>query len=256
MEPTQYSAVNTIISELLYEIRKILKEKLVGLYLDGSLVIGDFDIQQSDIDLVAAISVEINDDEFDKLKAMHGLFVKNNPTWDDRIEVCYITTEALSRVKSSTSSIVNISPGEPFHRLEFSKEWIMNWYLTREKGVTLFGPSPKTIIEPISKADFIQSVKNHALSWDKWVRNMPKNSYAQSYARLSLCRVLYSYRNGDQVSKEQAAKWVLNELPEWSNIINEALVWRKGPKHSPPDEAAFIKTSKFVDYIRKLILDK
>lgn len=245
-----------ILDIILENIQEIMGANLIALYLDGSLVIGDFDLKQSDIDLVAVLSNQMDDNEFSKLKSMHELIVVDYPEWDDRIEVCYITANALAKVKSTTSSIANISPGEPFHRLESSKKWIMNWYLTREKGITLFGPSPKTIIEPISLTEFIESVRNHVSSWDEWAKNMSKNTYAQSYARLSLCRALYSIRIGDQVSKIQAANWVMNELPKWSSVIREALVWREGPKHSPPDEKAYLDTIQFVEYVRKLILEK
>lgn len=255
MEQTSYPEINRILDYILSNLQSILGSKLVALYLNGSLVIGDFDSNQSDIDLVAAVFSKINETEFEALKVMHGTLVRDNPEWDDRIEVCYITTKALGNVKSSTSEIINISPGEPIHRKESSKEWIMNWYLTREKGITLFGPPPTQIIEPLTKNDFIKSVKDHVSAWDKWVKDVSRNAYAQSYVRLSLCRALYSYKNGDQISKIQAAKWALKELPTWSKIINEALVWREGPKHSPPDEAAFVETKLLVDYIRKLILE-
>ena len=245
-----------MLTKLLDGIRQTLGAKLVGLYLDGSLVIGDYDPQISDIDLVAAVSSHIDDSEFANLLRFHTEFVTNNPEWDERVEVCYITVDALSKVKSETSSIVNISPGEPLHRKESSKEWISNWYLTREKGVTLFGPSPKSMIEPISKDEFIESIKNHVRSWDKWLLNIPKNSFAQSYAILTLCRALYTYKNGEQVSKKQAALWAQKELPEWFDTIENALIWRNGSKHSPPDKVAFTKTSQFVKTVRGIILDK
>lgn len=255
MKPTLYPDVNSALNKLLDGIRQILKAKLVGLYLDGSLVIGDYDPGISDIDLVASISGDITDPELSELLKFHSEFAIYNPDWDDRIEVCYITVKALGKVRSETSTIVNISPGEPLHRKESSKEWLSNWYLTREKSITLFGPSPKEIIESISKDEFIQSIVNHVRSWDKWLHDMPKNSFAQSYVILTLCRALYTYRNGDQVSKKHAALWAKKELPEWQDIIQNALIWRNGPKHSAPDEAAFVETKKFVDYIRKLILE-
>lgn len=255
MEQTSYPEVNRILDYILSKLQRILGSKLIALYLDGSLVIGDFDSTQSDIDLVAAVSSKINEIKFNQLKVMHDTLIRDNPEWDDRIEVCYITTKALGNVKSITSEIINISPGEPIHRKESSKEWIMNWYLTREKGITLFGPPPTQIIEPLTRNDFIKSVRDHVSSWENWVNDISRNAYAQSYVRLSLCRALYSYKNGDQVSKIKAAKWALKELPAWSKIINEALIWREGPKHSPPDDAAFVETKMFVDYVRKLVLE-
>ncbi len=115
MNPTPYEDVNSIIQLLLSEIKEILGGKLVGFYLSGSLVFGDFDHKVSDIDLVAALSSDMDDREFEVLQKMHTNFAQQHKEWEDRIEVCYISTAALASVKSKTSTIANISPGEPFH---------------------------------------------------------------------------------------------------------------------------------------------
>lgn len=253
MNITQYPDVDEILNTLLLKIKSVLGGKLVGLYLHGSLVIGDFEANISDIDLVAALSSEINDQEFEKLRKMHDEFVSEHKEWYDRIEVCYITVNALKAVRSRTSNIINISPGEPINRKEAIREWLMNWYLIREKSKTLFGPPPTTIVESISKEEFIQSVKDHAKSWNKWVEDM-RNPYAQSYAILSMCRALYVVRNGDQVSKTQAALWAQKELPEWSDVIQNAITWRHGEKYTTADNKTFPKTVEFINYVRSLIL--
>ena len=253
MQVTPYSDVNNVLEIIITRLRATLGDKLVGLYLEGSLVVGDFEPTISDIDLVAALASEIDDQEFAALQAMHEALVAEHPVWYDRIEVCYITVDALGSVKSRTSMIVNISPGEPIHRTEARREWIMNWYLTRERSVTLYGPSPATIIEPISKAEFIQSVRNHAEGWGDWVNDM-RNPYAQSYAILTLCRALYASKNGEQVSKQAAALWVQHQLPEWSDIIQQALEWRQGGKYLGADDATHHRTVQFVDHVRNLIL--
>jgi hypothetical protein len=254
MQPTPYADANRRIAELLMNIQSILGEKLVGLYLDGSLVLGDFDPRTSDIDLVAALAADLDEPEFAALQAMHEQFARDHPAWDDRIEVCYIGVEILKEVKSRTGPIANISPGEPFHRTEARQEWVMNWYLTRERGKTIFGPSPRTIIEPISREDFIRSVKDHARAWEDWVEGM-KNRYAQSYAILALCRALHAVRTGEQVSKKQAGEWAKGALPEWADVIQNALDWKEAGKSSEPDEEHFPRTVAFVQYVRQMILE-
>jgi hypothetical protein len=83
-----------------------------------------------------------------------------------------------------------------------------------------------------------------------------RNPYAQSYAILSICRALYAFRNGDQVSKIKAAEWAEKQLPEWSQVIQNALIWRKGGKYKPVDELTHPQTVQFVNHVRKLILGK
>ena len=255
MKPTTYPHINSLLNELFLRIQEVFGNKLVGLYLEGSLVFGDFNEKISDIDLLAVLSSDVTDQEFVQIKKMHEDFVKKHPKWDDEIEVCYISTNALMSIKSRTSPIVNISPGEPIHKMESSKEWIMNWYLAREKSATLFGPSLKTIIEPISKEEYIQSVKDHVKSWSEWVKHM-KDRYAQvAYTVLTMCRALYAVRNGDQVSKKQAARWVQGEFPEWSDLIADALVWRETKNEERPSEEVCVKMTEFVNFVRGEILE-
>ncbi|HLQ30214.1 MAG TPA: hypothetical protein VK140_13360, partial [Ktedonobacteraceae bacterium] len=46
---TPYADINKLLNLLLSRIQAILGEKLIGLYLFGSLVAGDFDYESSDI---------------------------------------------------------------------------------------------------------------------------------------------------------------------------------------------------------------
>src|SRR5260370_42430571 len=122
MQVTPNASINELLALLLASIQRILATKLVGLYLYGSLVIGDFDPDISDIDLVAALSSDIDDREFEELQKMHIAFANQHKEWDDRIEVCYISVAALDAFRSRTGKIPNISPGEPLHMRESNRE--------------------------------------------------------------------------------------------------------------------------------------
>lgn len=256
MNVTPYQDINKLLTNLLSRMQNILGEKLVGVYLYGSLATDDFDLNVSDIDLVAALESEIDDKEFQQLQKMHQGFASDHKEWDDRIEVQYMSVLAFKTFKTQESEIAVISPGEPFHIKKVGKHWLMNWYIVREKGITLFGLDPKTIIEPISKEEFIESVKDHAKSWDKWVQNM-QSQWAQAYAILTLCRAFYTVRNGEQVSKKQAALWTERELPKWTPLIQKALLWSKDRENKKVNnKETFLESVKFVNFVRNLILAK
>src|SRR5438105_5685297 len=115
------------------------------MYIFGSLAKEDFDYDSSDIDLIAATSTELVDDEIERLKMMHQNIALKEKVWDDRIEVGYISIENFKKSQSHFK-IALISPGEPFHVTEADSAWIINRYVLREKGITLFGPSPQTLV--------------------------------------------------------------------------------------------------------------
>lgn len=95
MQQTPYIDVNSLLERLLSQLQRILQHKLVGLYLYGSLTSGDFDPQSSDVDLLAVISPDLSESEFEALRVMHRDLVRDNPVWDDRVEVAYVPAEAL-----------------------------------------------------------------------------------------------------------------------------------------------------------------
>ena len=246
--PTLYPHINALLADLLTRIHSILGEKLVGLYLYGSLVWGDFDNDTSDIDLLAALSTDLDKQEFHALHAMHTDIAHIYAAWDGRIEVQYFSLYGLQTFKSQATSMANISPGEPFHLIQSGKEWLMNWYFVRENGVILHGPDPKTIIAPISKEEFIVATQDYAKTWRERIKDTKPSRPSQAYAILTVCRAFYTSKKGEQVSKKQAALWAEKELPEWSSLIQNALLWRKEWRNEHVNhEATYEETEQFVN---------
>ncbi len=249
MPITPYADINGLLDDMLAQMQSVLKQKLVGIYLFGSLVWGDFDRGSSDIDLLVATAADIDDQEFSNLHQMQLDIVDKYPYWNGRIEIAYLSTAALQTFKSHPSKIAIISPGEPFHFKEAGKDWLVNWYMVQEQGRTLFGPAPTTLIDPISEQEFIQTVKEHVAGWAEWIYDSRARP-SQAYAILTMCRALYTCRHGVQVSKRKAAEWVARELPEWSELIANALLWRAAWRDDTVDHAAtFPETLRFVQFV-------
>ena len=253
---TPYPEIDKLLKYLLGQIQQILGEKLVALYLYGSLVTGDFDRGISDIDLLAATASDIDDQEFERLQQMHYDIVARNPEWDDRLEIAYLSVTALKTFRTQMSQIGIISPGEPFHLTEAGKDWLMNWWVVREKGVTLFGPPPTALIDPISREEFVQTVQEHAQASAEWVHKM-QNLPGQAYVILTLCRALYASKNREQVSKKEAALWAQASYPQWASLIKKALIWRTDWRDEAVEPAAtFPETVRFVHFAIEQIVPK
>jgi hypothetical protein len=239
MQATAYGHINAFLERLLGEMQVLLGEKLVGLYLFGSLVMGDYDDSVSDIDLLAAMTDDLDGATFAALKAMQDGLIGRFPQWQDRLEIAYLSVRALRTFKTESSPIGIISPGEPFHIIEAGKDWLMNWYIVQEKGVALFGPPPAMLIEPISQDEYIEAVKAHMATWsDDKVINWMDTRPSQAYVILTVCRALYTVRYGKQPSKIQAAAWAEKELPEWAGLIRNAVEWRQAWRETDVDHKA------------------
>ena len=246
----EYAEVSVLLEEILARQPEILGERLVGLYVYGSLVAGDFDYEISDVDLLAATGTLIDENEFAALDGMHNGLVDENPFWRDRIEIQYAPLAALKTFKTEKSQIANISPGEPFHFIEAGRDWLLNWYFVRENSITLCGAEPKTIIEPISKREFIEAVREQALERAANVGKAKHSRPYQAYLIMTVCRALYAVENGKQISKRRAASWVKEKFPEYSNLIDNAFKWRANRRDKNVNhEATFDETREFIFFI-------
>jgi hypothetical protein len=255
IQPTPYADVNILLDGLLADLQRILQERLVGLYLYGSLTAGDFDSGISDADLLAVTSSDISEAEFQALRMMHDEIARAKPEWEDRVEVVYVSAEALRNFRSAAGPIV-ISPGEPFHKREDEPllEWLENWYIIRENGATLFGPTPDTLIPPIARDEFVQWVRKYAASIGTGFNKL-QDRKNQACAILTMCRALYTCRcDGEQVSKKRAALWAQSELPEWAGLVANALAWREAWREEGVDhQATYGETVQFIDFVKALI---
>ncbi len=148
----------------------------------------------SDIDLVAALRTDIDDADFARLDEMQKSFAGRHGKWEDQYRDHLPVARGAADVQGAEEpDHAIISPGEPFHTKEAGNDWLTNWYLVHEKGATLYGADPKTIIEPVSKDEFIEGVKRLALATREWVvrtRGVPTVSgicnpeHVQGFVRL------------------------------------------------------------------------
>ncbi len=251
----KYTEINELIKELLNGIQAVLGNKLAGLYLYGSLAIGDFDENISDIDLLCATTTNIDENDFEKLDQMHKWFVQKYEQWNDRLEIAYLSIDTLQSPVIQQDQIAIISPGEPFNIKKIGADWLINFYVIREQGITICGDDSKKIIKPISKQEFIDAVKSQALEWRDWISHTKYSRSYQGYAILTMCRALYACKTGKQPSKINAALWAMKELPELTEQIQAALQWRKEYKRMDINhESTYPETLKFVNCIIDMII--
>ncbi|MCA9913130.1 MAG: DUF4111 domain-containing protein [Anaerolineae bacterium] len=251
-QPTQHAHVNLLLNTLLAKMRPILGEKLLGLYLYGSLTVGGFD-SASDVDTVAILREMLTEEEFSRLDAMHGEIVAQLPQWNNRIEIIYATQQGIQTYDTHISQQAVISPGEPFHIVEAGQDWVMNWYFVREYGITLYGAAPQTLIPPIPKAVFLQAAYDTADEWEGRMGDLPGLPW-QSYSILTLCRAYYTVTHGEHVSKQDAAEWVSSQLPQYAPQIQQALEWRMGTFSQDDDsETTLLVTQKLLRELITLI---
>jgi len=225
--------VNGVIQHFLTNIQTILGVHFRGMYLSGSLALGDFAPQRSDIDFVVVTDADLTNDLLSSLQTMHARFNASDSVWATEVEAAYIPQDALRRYDPGRAYHPHIERGE--HEIldmdQLDSAWVIQYAILREHGIIVAGPPPSTLIDPIAPHELCQAA---IAQMEKWWGTMLYDSVRlqyrgyQVYAVLTMCRMLFTLGTGDVASKPAAARWVLETLGgRWSALIEDALAWRK-----------------------------
>jgi predicted nucleotidyltransferase len=215
-----------IVDALTRAIQDVLGDDLLAFYLYGSVVTGGFDAGVSDVDLVAVTASEVTDLDLAGLERMHDEFAEQHTEWRDRIEVVYVGRATLASFRTNAGSLAVISPGEPFHvAADGPADWIQNWYLVRETGMVLAGPPPDALVPLVSWAEFVAATARYATE----VRSRQRteaSSGSLAYTVLTMCRALRVVLAQTHGSKQEAAAWARERMPEGDWLIDASLACR------------------------------
>jgi hypothetical protein len=215
-----------VLDILTTEIIEHLGGSLVGLYLYGSLVVGDFDRERSDIDLLAVTHQPLEPETERAIARMHQSIAQRFPGWRDRLEVGYFPSAVIRSFEGSPGDVHRISPGEPFHRTPALPHWLTDLYSVQEHGHVLYGPPIADVLPSIPPDRFRAAIQRAVAEWQDWVVGVQEQRH-QAYVRLTMFRSLYAYRHARLISKVEAAGWFAAEFPEWSREAEEAVAWRR-----------------------------
>jgi hypothetical protein len=239
LHPTPYADVNAALADFLAEIRAILGGHFRGMYLDGSLALGEFNPETSDIDFIVTTDADLTDDQYLALRAMHARFNAGDSPWATEVEAVYLAENALRRSDPENVQRLRIERGnEVLVKGHSDSTWITHWFIIREHRVVVAGPDPRSIIDPIDAQDLRQAMADLATLWLAELRQNPdvvQHRGALTYAVLTFCRMLYTVTWGTVVSKPVAARWAQHlQEGRWSALIERALAWRKDPAPQEP----------------------
>jgi predicted nucleotidyltransferase len=242
---TVYPEINSVLQELLSGARALLGPRFIGMYLDGSLAIGDFDPRSSDVDFVVVTDGELQPRTFVGLQAMHERIAAGASKWAKELEGSYIPQRAL-RLDRRPGPHPYIDRGSTLAMGHpESGYWVIHRHILREHGVVLTGPPPGTLIDSVHPAELREAVRGILREWWRpMLREGPllQKSFYRCYAVLTMCRMLYTLRYGAIVTKPVAARWAQEALDaRWTPLIRDALVWSREAAPDLDQTVAYIR---------------
>lgn len=275
-QPTPYADLNAVLAHLVGGARRLLGDNFLGAYLQGSFAVGDF-TEFSDCDFIVVTHRDITAAELPAFQALHaGVHELPYPYWRSGLEGSYVPAPILRRWSVEPRD----PPGEPrdedwadpgtsgsppraypfwyldhgakaLVRSEHDNTQVVRWCL-REKGVTLAGPAPRSLIDPVTPAALrteIRETMNLVLS----LGLQPMHLVAwQAFWVGLFCRMLHTLSTGAVHSKKASTAWAAGVLdPSWRGLIERAAALRKGDaaqSGQPADPAEVAATRAFALY--------
>lgn len=245
---TTYKDVNEVLHSLTTEIIPILGDNLVGVYLTGSLSYGDFNPENSDIDLLVILRNPDSQEKLEALKQMHLNMEKGYKKWAKRIECSYVPLDILQERLPPKTPRPYIGEGIFYSEAPYGNEWIINQYLLYKHGISLIGPDFKTLTQSVH----IEDVRDACIRdlFEEWRPKITdptylKNSHYQAYVVLTLCRILYTVMCHSTATRKASALWVKCEFsPQWSHLIQTAENWQYGKEMDLKEE-----TIRFIEFV-------
>jgi hypothetical protein len=242
-QPTPYPSVNAALHELLTQAQMILGYHFVGVYLSGSLAVGDFDPRTSDIDLILVTDAPLSEDCFAALQEMHARFAAGGSPWAAKLEAVYIPAPALRHGAPTDAKYPVLEKGRALAMDPLEDAWSVQCYTVREHGVAVAGPAPHTLFDPVDPADMNREGSAIAGTWLEQARADPswlagvRQRKNQAFVVLTLCRLLYTLETGAVASKPGAARWAQQALdPRWAGLIERALAGQRDETEIPESE--------------------
>ena len=251
---TSVPELNAVLHELVSSAQAVLGANFIAAYLQGSFAVGDWD-ENSDVDFLIAINHDLLDDELPALQAIHARIYALDSAWAQHLEGSYFPQALLRRDDPAKTLLLYLDNGS--RELVWSthdNELVVRW-VTRECGITLAGPEPTALIDPVAVDDLRREVRATMHDWAQEIlatRYTITNRWAQPFVVLSYCRMLHTLHTGRVESKLAGAEWAKRALnARWTSLIEGAWAERPNPSlkvRQPADAVAVADTLEFIRY--------
>lgn len=207
-----------------------LPEAVSGIYLLGSIALGDFQPTSSDIDFVTLVRRALTAAEIDGLRVLHTTLRADFPAC--RFSGSYLQAGDLGR------DAADRPPGPYYHdaelRIGHHDENAVSWWLLANRHVTLFEAEPLDFSYEMDWERFSAAMReNLATYWTQFRRpsriGWLLTDSGVMWVVLGVLRPWYSIREHAISSKTEAGEYGLQHLPEpFHPIVGEALRLRRG----------------------------
>ena len=254
------------------EIDEALPGVIEGFYLVGSVALGAFRPDRSDIDFVAVLGGNSNEPllrhlgRIQRRQYLAALARTNLRTFWSQPTVCNGVFLRWDDLKRSPGEVVPIAHqvGGQFDVERGFEANPVTWWVLARRGLTLRGPNPEALSIHLDEHELrAWTFRNLHTYWLEWSRRIRRPRWqaikamrrqGMAWGVLGAPRLHYTLHTGEVVSKEQAGRYALDRFDaRWHPLIEEALAYRRGEASADPYRSLFRRRDDTAAFVRAVI---
>lgn len=219
----------------------IIGDNLVGIYLHGSAVMGCFNRQKSDLDLIIVIKDDLT--AAVKRQYMNMAATLNGQAPAKGIEFSIVKEAVCRPFVYPTPYVLHFSaahlewyqsnPADYVEKMNGTdKDLAAHFMILYHRGRTLCGKEIREVFSEVDPADYFDSI------WSDIENAVEEITENPMYITLNLCRVLAYQKERRILSKMEGGKWGLKNLPiKYASLLSDALAEYTACVNMAPDAA-------------------
>ena len=230
-----------LIQGFVEQSKQILRDNLTGIYLHGSAVMGCFNPEKSDIDLIIVVDRPLSDSV---KKAYMDMVIEYNARGPAKgIEMSIVIRDVCKPFVYPTPFELHFSarhlewykrdPDDYIRKMNGTdKDLAAHFTIINKRGQCLYGLPVNEVFAEVPDSDYMDSI------WED-ISEAPENIAQDTlYLTLNLARVLAYKEEGLVLSKAEGGEWALHHLPaQYKPLITSALAAYASAEDPAYDEA-------------------
>lgn len=260
-----YPELRVVLDAYASELSAELADNLVGIYMTGSLAVGDFDAD-SDVDFLVVTKTDISESTSKRLQAIQEKIYTLGCYPAQHLEGSFISLSDLNDpLIVGQKELYYFDNGwTDIDQSVHDNQWHVRWIL-RERGVTLIGPRPMDFVNEVPLKELRSEMKKgmleRMLEFEPCLdqpRCYSNSRFGQPHIVLTFCRMLQTLQTGSVESKKSAAEWAKGVVnPKWIKLIDDAVIEREGVRFMEKikqraEQSVLEETLAFLKYVAGL----
>jgi predicted nucleotidyltransferase len=254
--PEVPAEISRLLNALTGSLAGLLGAELVGVYLHGSLAMGCFNPESSDVDLLVVVNEKLP--LATKQAIAYSLLALSDKFPKNGIELSIVTLDAVQQFQYPTPYELHFSEAwKARYRADavnledpmFDPDLAAHFVVTINRGARLVGQPIREVFREIPNEFFLNSILNDG---QDILIDIGKNPV---YGVLNLCRILAYTAEKRITSKAEGGEWGLKNIAApHTSLIQEALdeYRNESPKLPAWDKMAL---QHFAQYVRQLLAE-